>query len=251
VASTTPKDKEWRLTTHPALFRVISVNGCCGAWRAVSATRAERLLWVLKAVGGCGQQSRSLAAATLIPLCLPLTAANSLQKAHFVECELPGLSGQQGVATRPAEPPEGRKVKSGDRSAVRRALGRWGRGVESQVREVSGGRGDDPADPLAMANLHTFAVTGPSTARRRPGRSLPPCARASTRPSGACCAGNPTSCQRRSKSRPLRRSKSRPYPALLIDAQGTLMGSVAYRWPGYDQGPRISPVSGSTATLGS
>src|SRR3954451_18021938 len=55
-------------------------------------------------------------------------------------------------------------------------------------------------------------------------------------------------CQRRSKSQPLRRSKSRPPPTLLIDTQGTLMGPVAYHRLGYDQGSRISPVSVSTAT---
>ena len=42
-----------------------------------------------------------------------MTAANSLQKAHFVECERPGFQGWPGVTAMPAEPPEGRKVKSG------------------------------------------------------------------------------------------------------------------------------------------
>jgi len=46
--------------------------------------QAERLLRVLKAADGCDQQSRSLVPATLIPLCLPLTACNSLPNAHFV-----------------------------------------------------------------------------------------------------------------------------------------------------------------------
>src|SRR4051812_44569965 len=42
-----------------------------------------------------------------------MRAGHSLQKAHFVESMLPCLSDQQGVAEMPAEPPEGRKVKSG------------------------------------------------------------------------------------------------------------------------------------------
>src|SRR5690349_18948707 len=40
-------------------------------------------------------------------------AGHSLQKAHFVVSVLSCLSGQQGIAAMPAEPPEGRKVKSG------------------------------------------------------------------------------------------------------------------------------------------
>src|SRR3954453_5887093 len=39
-------------------------------------------------------------------------AGHSLRKAHFVESVLSCRSGQQGVATMPAEPPDGRKVKS-------------------------------------------------------------------------------------------------------------------------------------------
>ena len=51
-----------------------------------------------------------------------MTAANYLQKAYFVESALPCLSGQQGLAAMPVEPPEGRKVKSGPADAVE-ALG--------------------------------------------------------------------------------------------------------------------------------
>src|SRR5689334_16041037 len=40
-------------------------------------------------------------------------AGHSLQKAHFVVSVLSCLSGQQGIATMPMEPPDGRKVKSG------------------------------------------------------------------------------------------------------------------------------------------
>src|SRR4051812_29161586 len=45
--------------------------------------------------------------------CRGLRPEDSLQKAHFVESMLSCLSGQQGVAAMPMEPPEGRKVKSG------------------------------------------------------------------------------------------------------------------------------------------
>src|SRR4051795_12108752 len=47
-----------------------------------------------------------------------MTAGYSLRKAHFVESMLSCLSGQQGVAAMPAEPPNGRKVKSGPVGAV-------------------------------------------------------------------------------------------------------------------------------------
>ena len=47
-----------------------------------------------------------------------MTAANSLQKAHSVKCERPGFQGWPGVTAMPAEPPEGRKVKSGPVGAV-------------------------------------------------------------------------------------------------------------------------------------
>src|SRR5215218_24838 len=46
------------------------------------------------------------------------TACNSLPNAHFVESVLSCLSGQQGVAAMPVEPPEGRKVKSGPVGAI-------------------------------------------------------------------------------------------------------------------------------------
>jgi hypothetical protein len=72
-------------------------------------------------------------------------AGHSLRKAYFVESVRPCFSGQQGVVEMPAEPPRGRKIKSGPAGAG----------------EVSRGEADDPAGPLAMANLHTFAVTGP------------------------------------------------------------------------------------------
>jgi hypothetical protein len=39
-------------------------------------------------------------------------AADSLRKAHFVVSVLSCLSGQQGVAAMPMQPPDGRKVKS-------------------------------------------------------------------------------------------------------------------------------------------
>src|SRR3954454_18733136 len=45
-------------------------------------------------------------------------AGHSLRKAYFVESVLSCLSGQQGVAAMPVEPPEGRKVKSGPVGAV-------------------------------------------------------------------------------------------------------------------------------------
>src|SRR3954447_26014193 len=47
-----------------------------------------------------------------------MTAGHSLRKAHFVESMLSCLSGQQGVAAMPMEPPEGRKVKSEPVGAV-------------------------------------------------------------------------------------------------------------------------------------
>jgi len=53
-----------------------------------------------------------------------LVRCNSLQKAYFVECERPGFQGWPGVTAMPAEPPEGRKVKSGP---VGRFEGLWRR----------------------------------------------------------------------------------------------------------------------------
>ena len=51
-----------------------------------------------------------------------MTAANSLQKAHSVKCERPGFQGWPGVTAMPAEPSDGRKVKSRLADAVE-ALG--------------------------------------------------------------------------------------------------------------------------------
>src|SRR3954471_19322025 len=47
-----------------------------------------------------------------------MTPGHFLRKAPFVESVLSCLSGQQGVAAMPMEPPEGRKVKSGPVGAV-------------------------------------------------------------------------------------------------------------------------------------
>jgi hypothetical protein len=63
-----------------------------------------------------------------------MPAGYFLQKAHFVESVPPCLSGQQGVMAMPAEPPEGRKVKSGPgrrRLWVRRLKG--GLSVEQPI----------------------------------------------------------------------------------------------------------------------
>src|SRR5690242_12335909 len=45
-------------------------------------------------------------------------AGHSLQKASFVESVLSYLSGQQGGAAMPVEPPDGQKVKSGPADAI-------------------------------------------------------------------------------------------------------------------------------------
>jgi hypothetical protein len=64
----------------------------------------------------------------------------------------------------PAEPPERRKVKSGPAGAGE-ATDRHERAKDylSPAEMARLLAADDPAGPLAMANLHSFAVTGPQS----------------------------------------------------------------------------------------